>query len=69
MAAGRGRDGRSGGARSYQPAVTFRAGRRLTGVLQDRPEDTRPWMLVFLVIAVVMIMAGVGWLAFGPPIR
>jgi len=49
--------------------VTFRASRRLTGVLHEPIEDTRAWMIVFLVIALVMIVAGVGWLAFGPPIR
>jgi hypothetical protein len=38
-------------------------------VLHEPIEDTRAWMIVFLMIALVMIVAGVGWLAFGPPIR
>jgi hypothetical protein len=50
-------------------AVTFRALGRLPAVMHERAEDTRVWMAAFLAIALVMIAAGVGWLAFGPPIR
>jgi hypothetical protein len=37
--------------------------------LHDRTDDTRMWIVAFLVVAVVMIATGVGWLAFGPEIR
>jgi len=60
-------DARIRGAR--RAPVTFRARGRLTGVLHEPIEDTRAWMIAFLMIALVMIVAGVGWLAFGPPIH
>lgn len=38
------------------------------GVMTERAEGTLPWMIVFLAISLLMILAGIGWLAFGPPI-
>jgi hypothetical protein len=37
-------------------------------VLDERSPDTRLWMAMFLAVALAMIVVGVAWLAFGPPI-
>jgi hypothetical protein len=37
--------------------------------MTERAGGTLPWMIAFLAISLVMIAAGLGWLAFGPPIR
>jgi hypothetical protein len=36
--------------------------------MNDRAEDTRVWMAVFLAVALTMIIGSLGWAAFGPPI-
>jgi hypothetical protein len=36
--------------------------------MQQRAEDTTFWIVAFLVVAALMVAAGVGWLLFGPPI-
>jgi hypothetical protein len=37
-------------------------------MLDERPADTTIWIVLFLAVAFVMILVGVAWLAFGPPI-
>jgi hypothetical protein len=37
--------------------------------MSERAEGTLPWMIVFLGISLAMTLAGLGWLAFGPPIK
>jgi hypothetical protein len=34
---------------------------------QQRADGTGIWIAAFLAVALVMIVLGVGWLAFGPP--
>ena len=36
---------------------------------QQQLPDTRPWMAAFLGLALMMVVAAVALLAFGPPIR
>jgi hypothetical protein len=36
--------------------------------MEQHAEDTTFWIVVFLLVAALMIVAGVGWLLFGPPI-
>jgi hypothetical protein len=37
--------------------------------MDQHAEDTTIWIVLFLAVAMLMIVAGLGWLAFGPPIR
>jgi hypothetical protein len=37
--------------------------------MEARVEGTGIWIAAFLAVALVMIVLGIGWLAFGPPIR
>jgi hypothetical protein len=36
--------------------------------MHERIGDTTLWMAVFVAVAVLMVAAGLGWMAFGPPI-
>jgi hypothetical protein len=36
---------------------------------QQQVPDTRPWMVVFVAVALAMIAAALAWQAYGPPIR
>ena len=36
---------------------------------QQQVPDTRLWMVAFLAVALVMIVAALAWQEFGPPIR
>jgi hypothetical protein len=37
-------------------------------MLDERPADTTIWIVLFLAVALVMIVVGAAWLAFGPPL-
>jgi hypothetical protein len=37
-------------------------------MLDERTGGTTIWIAVFLAVAVLMVAAGLGWMAFGPPI-
>jgi hypothetical protein len=39
-----------------------------SAAMEQHAEDTTLWIVAFLVVAALMIAAGVGWLLFGPPI-
>jgi hypothetical protein len=36
--------------------------------MERRAEDTTLWAVLFLIVAVAMTVAGLAWIAFGPPI-
>lgn len=36
--------------------------------MEQRVEGTTIWIAAFLAVALLMIVAGLGWMAFGPPI-
>ena len=58
--------------RARRPRVvegaTNRRPMRLRCAMEQHAEDTTFWILAFLVVALLMVVAGVGWLLFGPPI-
>jgi hypothetical protein len=58
----------SHGRHADQRATIWLADRH-PDVREQRAERTGIWMAAFLAVALVMIVVGVGWLAFGPPIR
>jgi hypothetical protein len=39
---------------------------RLPCAMEQHAEDTTIWMVVFLAVAILMIVAGLAWMAFGP---
>jgi hypothetical protein len=48
--------------------VTFRADVRLPAMIDERTGGTTIWIVMFLAVGVLMVAAGLGWMAFGPPI-
>ena len=48
--------------------VTFRRGGRRPAVQTERADPGHIWIVLFLGVALVMVVVGLAWLAFGPPI-
>jgi hypothetical protein len=48
--------------------ATNRRRMRLPIAMEQHAEDTTLWMVLFLAVAILMIVAGLAWMAFGPPI-